>query len=101
MYNKIQQEQENKINEQDEMLDVLNDEVKKIKFISITIGDEMDEQNVLLDDMNDNVDNTNHRLNNANKKIDKIMEIAKNKYTCIIVFLIIILIIMIIIYFTH
>jgi syntaxin 8 len=101
MYNKIQQEQENKINEQDEMLDVLNDEVRKIKFIAISIGDEMDEQNVLLDDMNDNVDNTNHRLNNTNKKIDKIMEIAKNKYTCFIIVLIIILVILIMIYFTH
>ena len=101
MYNKIQQEQENIINEQDEMLDVLNDRVKEIKFIAINIGDEFDEQNVLLDDMNNNMDNTNHILNNTNKRIDKIISLAKNKYTCFIIILIIILVIIIMIYFTH
>lgn len=94
------EKQELIMKEQDEMLDDISHELKTIKHIAISIGDEMDEHNVLLDNLKDNIDNTNLRVNAANKKIDLISKISENKYTCIIIFLIIILIIMIIIYFT-
>lgn len=91
--------QQNEMNKQDEMIDVLHNEITKIKYIAIAINDETDEQNVLLDDMNNNVENTNTRLNNTTKRIDKLMFIVNNKYTCLIIVLIIILVILMIIYF--
>lgn len=94
------EKQELIMKEQDDVLDDISDELKTIKHIAISIGDEMDEHNVLLDDLKDNIDNTNSRVNAANKKIDLISKISENKYSCIIICLIIILIIMSIIYFS-
>jgi hypothetical protein len=94
------QKQQNEMDKQDEMIDMLSGEITKIKYIAIAINDETDEQNVLLDDMNNTVANTNTRLNNTNKKIDKLMSIVNNKYTCLIVVLIIILVVLMILYFS-
>jgi len=91
--------QTTELQKQDEMLDVLSNEIGKIKDIAIIINQETEEQNTLLGDMNENVENTNTRLTHTNKKLDRILSIAKDKYTCFIALLIIILIIMIIIYF--
>ena len=98
-YNNIYTQQQI-IDKQDLMLDNLNDEMKNLKEIALHIGNEVDEQDVLLSDLSENTENANIRVNNSNKKIDKLMILSENKYTITIIVLIIILIIMIIIYFT-
>jgi len=100
IYNDNMLKQEEIIEKQDEMLDSLHNQVRNLKNIAIHIGDEVDEQDVLLNDLSENTENANIRVNNSNKKIDKLMILSKNKYTITITILIIIIIIMTIIYFT-
>ena len=76
-YNK----QQEIIEKQDLMLDNLNDEMKNLKEIALHIGNEVDEQDVLLNDLSENTENANIRVNNSNKKIDKLMILSQNKCT--------------------
>ena len=76
-YNK----QQEIIEKQDLMLDNLNDEMKNLKEIALHIGNEVDEQDVLLNDLSENTENANIRVNNSNKKIDKLMILSENKCT--------------------
>jgi len=94
---KIQQEH---IDEQDEILEDISHEIHKLKQVTVIIGDEVDEQNLLLDDTNNEINSTNINLKNTNNKLDRITNMVKDKYTCFIIILIIILILMIIIYFS-
>ncbi|XP_074648654.1 syntaxin-8-like [Tubulanus polymorphus] len=50
------------IKEQDEGLGVLSDIVRRQKNMALDIGDEVDSQNDLIDDITDHVDNTDRRL---------------------------------------
>ncbi len=100
MYNDNMNTQQQIIDKQDTILDDISYEIKNLKQVAIHIGNEVDEQDVLLDDLHENTENAKNRVDNSNKKIDKIMRLSENKYTITIVILIIILIIMIIIYFT-
>ena len=74
-YNK----QQEIIEKQDLMLDNLNDEMKNLKEIALHIGNEVDEQDVLLNDLSENTENANIRVNNSNKKIDKLVGYPLNK----------------------
>ena len=69
------------IDKQDLILDNLNDEMKNLKEIALHIGNEVDEQDVLLNDLSENTENANIRVNNSNKKIDKLMILSENKCT--------------------
>lgn len=56
------QTQQKEIAKQDEMIDVLDNEITKIKYIALAINQETSEHNILLDNMNDDIDNQNLRL---------------------------------------
>ena len=98
-YNNFLQKQQKQFDEQDEVVEDISHELTKIKHIAIIIGNEVGEQNVLLDDTNNDINNTNNRLNQTNNKLDKLMNIIKDKHCWYITILIIIIVIMIIIYF--
>jgi len=75
-------EQEELIRQQDEVLDVLHDSVKRLKEISHTLGQELDVQNRLLDGIDQKVENTTDKLKDANKQVKKIEK--KVKSPCVI-----------------
>lgn len=100
IYNDNMETQQLIIEKQDIILDSLHDEMTNLKEIALNIGNEVDDQDRLLNDLSENTTNANIRVNNSNKKIDKIMILSKNKYTITIITLIIIIIILIIVYFS-
>ncbi|KAK2157001.1 hypothetical protein LSH36_201g06021 [Paralvinella palmiformis] len=58
----IQQQQRHLIREQDEGLDALSGVLNRQKQMAIDIGNEVESQNELIDDIADHVDTTNQRL---------------------------------------
>lgn len=54
--------------EQDAQLDDLSRVISSTKHISMAIGEELDLQNALLDDLDEDVDVTGWRLNNATRR---------------------------------
>jgi len=99
-YNYNMNTQQQIIDKQDIILDDISSEIKNIKEVAIHIGNEVDEQDVLLDDLHENTENTKIRVDNSNKKIDKLTILSENKYTITIVILLILVVLLIIIYFT-
>lgn len=58
--------------EQDEMIDQLHDVVGRLKNVAIAIGDEIDTQDKLLDELDDAVDKTASNLRHNVKKVEKL-----------------------------
>mmetsp|Transcript_579 Transcript_579/g.688 ORF Transcript_579/g.688 Transcript_579/m.688 type:complete len:227 (-) Transcript_579:1341-2021(-) len=71
--------QRNIMDDQDAQLEDLSRVVSSTKHISMAIGEELDLQNRLLDDLEDDVDVTDGRLRNATKSIKQLM---KKNSTC-------------------
>jgi len=80
--------QQKQMDEQDGLLDVFSQTLDRTKEIALDIGDEVDEQNKLLDDMDKDVTQVNQRLRSATKRIK---DVTKKSGSCflwlIIVFL--------------
>jgi syntaxin 8 len=86
------------LQEQDEHLDRLGESIGRQRDLSIQIGDELEEQIAMLDDVEDHVDRHQGRLDGARDRIGKIARKANdNKQITTIVVLIIILVLLIII----
>lgn len=66
------------MDEQDETLDRLSESVRRQRELSIQIGDELDGQVELLDDIDEGVDRTQRRLNTAKRSLDKFARKAKD-----------------------
>lgn len=86
------------IQEQDQQLDRLGASIGRQRELSIAIGDELDEQAQLLDDVDDGVTRHQSQIDRARKRVGKIARKAKdNLSVTIILSLIIILILLIVI----
>ena len=55
----------------DNHLDIINNNLKKLKIYAETISDELDNHNNKIDKINDNIEKNNFNLNIVNKKIQK------------------------------
>ncbi|KAG9304276.1 hypothetical protein G9A89_019838 [Geosiphon pyriformis] len=85
------------IEEQDGQLESLYGTARNIHGIATTIGNEIDNQNVLLEDFGHHVDDTQSRLNKAMRKVAYIIKKnEESKSTCWITILIAILFILLI-----
>ena len=88
------------IRQQDQQLDKLHENVKIVGQIGQQIGDEIEKQQIILDEMGEQVDNTDIRIQSSRRKIDEIIEKSSNwKIGTFICFLVIVLIIIIILIF--
>ncbi|KAL6056930.1 Syntaxin [Balamuthia mandrillaris] len=73
--------QEQKMREQDKLLDMLGESVDRQKEIAIGIGQEVDEHNALLDDLDHEVERTNSRVQRATNRVTRISK--KSSTTCL------------------
>lgn len=86
------------MDQQDEALDHVGNTVHNLKNIAITIGDEVEDQNALLEETEARVDNTNGRLAIAQNKVKDVLKAAKadTKNSIMILCLTIVLIILLV-----
>jgi syntaxin 8 len=86
------------LQDQDAQLDQLGESIGRQHQLSIQIGDELEGQISLLDDVDEHVDRHQGRLNNARRRLDKIRKKAGDNWSMMtIVGLIIVLVILIVI----
>ena len=64
--------QQQKLQLQDKVVESISSTVKRQKEIAMTISDEIDIQNKMLQDLDEAVDNVEIRLKNADKKIQRL-----------------------------
>jgi len=64
--------------DQDESLDRLSESIGRQRELSIQIGDELDSQGELLEDLDGVVDRSRSRLDGARKRLDRIGRKAKD-----------------------
>ncbi|CAM6031775.1 unnamed protein product [Sphagnum compactum] len=83
--------------QQDEQLDVLSATAGQLKTVSRHIGNELDEQAVMLDEFGNELEMTDSRLDSTMKRVAKVLHLNndRNQWTAIIVLSILLVIIII------
>ncbi|XP_038146548.1 syntaxin-10 [Cyprinodon tularosa] len=100
-YIQEQQEQQQLImHEQDEQLELVSGSIRVLKDMSGRIGDELDEQAVMLGDFGDEMDQTSSRMDSVLKKLEKVSHMTSSRRQwCAIGVLVAILIVVLILFF--
>ncbi|XP_076436254.1 syntaxin-6-like [Babylonia areolata] len=94
------QQQQSLMAAQDDQLDMIGTSVGVLKNMSHHIGNELEEQNAMLDDFRQDMDHTETRLDQTMKKMAKVMHMSNDRRQWMaILALVIILIIVIILFF--
>lgn len=95
-----QQQQQLMISNQDEQIDMIGTSVGVLKNMSHQIGNEMDEQAVMLDDFAHEMDTTESKMDNVMKKMAKVLHMSNDRRQwCAIGVLLLIMVIVIILFF--
>lgn len=88
----------NVLREQDAQLDTLGQSIGRQRELSMQIGDELDEQAVMLGDVEEGVDRHTGQLSRARTRVDKISRKARENWSMtVIIVLIVILVLLIVI----
>lgn len=88
------------ISNQDEQIDNIGNSVGVLKNMSQQIGNELDEQAVMLDDFAHEMDNTETKMDNVMKKMAKVLHMSNDRRQwCAIGALLLIMVIVIILFF--
>jgi syntaxin 8 len=82
--------------DQDEQLDVLGQSIGRQRLLGIQMGDELDEQNVLLDDVERGVDRHTSTLERARKRLGNVARKSKGSGSWITIGILIIILILVI-----
>ncbi|XP_070683882.1 syntaxin-10 [Pempheris klunzingeri] len=100
-YIQEQQEQQQLImEEQDEQLELVSGSIRVLKDMSGRIGDELDEQAVMLGDFGDEMDQTSSRMDSVLKKLEKVSHMTSSRRQwCAIGVLVTIMIVVLILFF--
>ncbi|KAF7655707.1 hypothetical protein LDENG_00051860 [Lucifuga dentata] len=100
----IQEQQEQQqliVQEQDEQLELVSGSIRVLKDMSGRIGDELDEQAVMLGDFGDEMDQTSSRMDSVLKKLEKVSHITSSRRQwCAIGVLVAVMIVVLILFFT-
>lgn len=91
----IMQSQRQVMREQDQGLDMISQSVSRIKNMGLKIGDEIEDQNEMLDDLNDGMDRTNERLLKETDHVKEVTDKAKAGGYCCCIFLLVVAIIVV------
>lgn len=95
------QQQQQIIHQQDEQLEVVATTVGTLKDMTHRIGNELDEQAIMLDEFGHEIDNTGSRMDSTMKKIAKVLHMSNDRRQwCAIAVLLVVLIIVIILFVT-
>ncbi|XP_070779439.1 syntaxin-10 isoform X3 [Enoplosus armatus] len=100
-YIQEQQEQQQLImQEQDDQLELVSGSIRVLKDMSGRIGDELDEQAVMLGDFGDEMDQTSSRMDSVLKKLEKVSHMTSSRRQwCAIGVLVTIMIVVLILFF--
>ncbi|GFN88486.1 syntaxin-6, partial [Plakobranchus ocellatus] len=94
-----QQQQKLLIRSQDEQLDMIGSSVGVLKNMSQQIGNELEDQNLLLDDFHHEMDNTESKMDLTMKKMAKVMHMSNDRRQwCAIVVLLVVLLLIILLF---
>ncbi|PWA32544.1 hypothetical protein CCH79_00015114 [Gambusia affinis] len=94
------QEQQEQQQEQDEQLELVSGSIRVLKDMSGRIGDELDEQAVMLGDFGDEMDQTSSRMDSVLKKLEKVSHMTSSRRQwCAIGVLVAIMIVVLILFF--
>lgn len=74
--------QEQIINEQDEELEMVGNSVRTLRGMSSMIGDELDQQSIMLDDLGQEMEYAETRLDTAMKKMAKLTHLEDESSQC-------------------
>uniref|UniRef100_UPI00398EF763 syntaxin-6-like isoform X2 n=1 Tax=Pristiophorus japonicus TaxID=55135 RepID=UPI00398EF763 len=89
------------VEQQDDQLELVSGSIGVLKNMSGRIGDELDEQAVMLDEFSHEMDNTQSRLDSTLKKLAKVSHMTSaRRQWCVIVVLLVILVVVLILFFT-
>ncbi|ESO98633.1 hypothetical protein LOTGIDRAFT_205331 [Lottia gigantea] len=91
----LQAQQQSVIQEQDRGLDALSSVIARQKQMALDIGDEVDQQNILIDDITDHVDRTGERLIKETRHVNIVDK--KSNTCCYWVIIVVLFITMIVI----
>eukprot|EP00049_Salpingoeca_infusionum_P026480 m.25877 g.25877 ORF g.25877 m.25877 type:complete len:246 (-) comp8776_c0_seq2:815-1552(-) len=93
------QHQETIMRTQDSQLEEVSQTIQHLRVAGEVIGDELDAQNDMLNDLDEDMEQANTRLMGTIKKIDKVLAISRDgKQSCLIFLLLVVLIVLIIVY---
>ncbi|XP_061131406.1 syntaxin-10 [Syngnathus typhle] len=99
----IQEQQEQQqliIQEQDDHLELVSGSIRVLKDMSGRIGDELDEQAIMLGDFGDEMDQTSSRMDSVLKKMEKVSHMTSSRRQwCAIAVLVAIMIVVLILFF--
>ncbi|XP_022325617.1 syntaxin-6-like [Crassostrea virginica] len=73
------QQQQTLIRSQDDQLDMIGSSVGVLKNMSHQIGNELEEQNLILDEFGHEMDNTESRMDTTMKKMAKVMHMSNDR----------------------
>ncbi|XP_030207465.1 syntaxin-10 [Gadus morhua] len=95
-----QEQQQLIVQEQDEQLELVSGSIRVLKDMSGRIGDELDEQAVMLGDFGDEMDQTSSRMDSVLKKLEKVshMTSSRRQWCAIGVLVAIMLVVLILIF---
>ena len=93
------QQQQLIIRTQDDSMDLISKSVGSLKNMSQQIGNELDEQNVMLDDFHQEMDHTESRMDVTMKKMAKVMHMSNDKRQWCAIFVLLGILLVIIIFF--
>eukprot|EP00041_Stephanoeca_diplocostata_P002909 m.30567 g.30567 ORF g.30567 m.30567 type:complete len:279 (+) comp13875_c0_seq1:172-1008(+) len=85
--------QQTVMRDQDKGLDILQQSIARQKNMGLAIGNEIDDQNDMLDELGEAMDNTDHRLTRETQHVIRVTEKAKSGGMCCCIVLLIIAII--------
>ncbi|KAG7491440.1 hypothetical protein MATL_G00003730 [Megalops atlanticus] len=100
-YIQEQQEQQQLImQDQDEQLELVSGSIRVLKDMSSRIGDELDEQSVMLGEFSEEMDQTGSRMDSVLKKMEKVSLMTNSRRQwCAIGVLVVIMIVVLILFF--
>lgn len=91
----IMQGQQTMMRDQDAGLDLIAKSIARQKEMAFKIGDEIEDQNEMLDDLNEGMDSTNKRLLRETDHVVKVTNSAKAGGYCCCIFLLVVAIIVV------
>eukprot|EP00118_Oscarella_pearsei_P024676 m.306573 g.306573 ORF g.306573 m.306573 type:complete len:251 (+) comp41361_c0_seq1:337-1089(+) len=93
------QQQQAVMKEQDVQLEMVGQSVGVLKQMGEQIGNELDDQAVMLDELDEDLENTQSKLSGVRRTVDRVMKMADDKKQCCILLTLIIAVVILVILF--
>lgn len=85
------------LNDQDAQLDALSSSIGRQRMLGIQMGDEMDDQNAMLDDVERGVDRFQGNLDRARGRLGKVARKAKDNWSWVTIGVLILILVLLLV----